>query len=81
MIRQMLEAVCKALVDSPEELEVREIEGRNSLIYEMRPASKDVGKLIGKRGRNADAIRTIANAAGVCMGKRVFVDILEPHTK
>ncbi len=70
--------VAKALVDEPEAVIVDEIQGTSTTVIELRVAQQDLGKVIGKRGRNAQAMRTILSAASTKLGKRAVLEILEP---
>ena len=72
----VIEVLVKALVDSPDEVDVREIAGSDSTTYEVRVAEDDLGKVIGKDGKIADALRTIAKAAALKDNKRAFVQIV-----
>ena len=72
----VIEVLVKALVDSPDEVEVREIAGSDTTTYEVRVAEDDLGKVIGKDGKIADALRTIAKAAALKDKKRAFVQIV-----
>ncbi len=76
-MRELVELLAKALVDNPEAVEVNEIEGEKSVILELKVAPEDMGKVIGKQGRIAKAIRTVAKAAAAKEGKRVVVEILQ----
>ncbi len=76
IIKQLLETIVKALVDNPEMVKVNEIPGEASIILELRVASEDMGKVIGKQGRIAKAIRTVVKAAAVKENKRVVVEII-----
>jgi predicted RNA-binding protein YlqC (UPF0109 family) len=73
--RELVEKIVRALVDSPEEVRVREIEATNIRVLEIKVAKQDIGCLLGKKGKNIDALRTIAQAA--CKGKECVVDIIE----
>ncbi|WP_026882316.1 KH domain-containing protein [Clostridium akagii] len=75
-MKQLLEIIVKALVDNPEMVTVNEISGEASVILELRVASDDMGKVIGKQGRIAKAIRTVIKAAAVKENKRVVVEIV-----
>jgi len=75
-VSNVIEVLVKALVDSPDEVEVREIAGSDSTTYEVRVAEDDLGKVIGKDGKIADALRTIAKAAALKDKKRAFVQIV-----
>jgi uncharacterized protein len=74
---ELLEFLVKALVEEPEAVVVEEIEEDGDLIYEISVAEGDLGRVIGKGGRIANAIRTIAKAAAVRIDRRVVVDILD----
>ncbi len=75
-MKEVLEIIAKALVDHPEEVSVSEVEGEQSMILELRVAESDMGKVIGKQGRIAKAIRTVVKAAASREDKRVVVEIL-----
>jgi predicted RNA-binding protein YlqC (UPF0109 family) len=74
---ELLEFLVKALVEDPEAVVVEELEEDGDLIYEISVAEDDLGRVIGKGGRIANAIRTIAKAAAVRIDRRVIVDILD----
>ena len=74
---ELLEFLVKALVEDPEAVEVEELEEDGDLVYEISVADGDLGRVIGKGGRVANAIRTIATAAAVRIDRRVIVDILD----
>ncbi len=74
--KEFLLYIIKALVDEPDEVEIHVVEGEKSTIFELKVASSDIGKVIGKNGRIAKAIRTILNAAIAKSGKRISLDIL-----
>ncbi len=76
-MKELVEYLAKALVDYPEQVDVRQVEGERSIILELRVASEDMGKVIGKQGRIAKAIRTVVNAAAVKENKRVMVEIIQ----
>jgi hypothetical protein len=75
-MKDLVEYIVKALVDKPEEVKIGETKGESVLILEIRVANEDVGKVIGREGRIANAIRTIAKAAGSKQGKKVTVEII-----
>ncbi|MDD2482210.1 MAG: KH domain-containing protein [Lutispora sp.] len=75
-MKDLIEVIAKALVDKPEEVKVKEIEGDKSIIIELTVAPEDMGKVIGKQGRIAKAIRTVVKSAAVKMDKKVIVEIL-----
>jgi predicted RNA-binding protein YlqC (UPF0109 family) len=74
---ELLEFLVKALVEEPEAVVVEELEEEGDLVYEISVADGDLGRVIGKGGRVANAIRTIAKAAAVRIDRRVIVDILD----
>jgi predicted RNA-binding protein YlqC (UPF0109 family) len=74
--KEFLLYIIKALVDEPEAVEINVVEGEKSTIFELKVAPSDIGKVIGKNGRIAKAIRTILNAAIAKSGKRISLDIL-----
>lgn len=76
-MRELVESIAKALVDSPEQVSVTEVEGEQTTVLELRVAQPDLGKVIGKQGRTARAIRTILGAAGMKLRKRFVLEILE----
>lgn len=77
MEKELVEFIVKSLVDSPDEVNITTIEGEKSTILELRVASDDVGKVIGKQGRIAKAIRTILSASATRDGKRTVLEILD----
>jgi len=77
-MKELIIHIVKALVDHPEQVEVNEIRGGNTTVYELRVDSKDLGKVIGKRGRNVNAVRTVLTAASATAGKtRAILEIIE----
>ena len=74
---ELIEYMAKALVDNPDEVAVSEIEGEQSSVIELRVSKEDLGKVIGKQGRTARAMRTILSAASTKMKKRSVLDIIE----
>jgi hypothetical protein len=76
-MKELIEDIAKALVDNPEEVSVRAIEGEQTTVLELRVAQADLGKVIGKQGRTARSIRTILSAAGMKLKKRFTLEILE----
>lgn len=75
-MKALVETIAKALVDSPDQVQVNEILGEQSVILELRVAPEDMGKVIGKQGRIAKAIRTVVKAAAIKENKRVVVEII-----
>ncbi len=76
-MKELVEAMAKALVDRPEEVVVREVDGEKTTVFELRVAASDLGKVIGKQGKTARSMRTILGAAGTKIGKRCVLEILE----
>jgi uncharacterized protein len=74
---ELLEFIVKALVDDPASVEIKEVAGDKITIFELRTSKEDIGKIIGKRGRTAGAIRTIINAVAARQGKRAVLEIIE----
>lgn len=76
-MRELMEYIAKALVDDPDEVRVVEVEGERVTVIELRVAQTDLGKVIGKQGRTARALRTILNANATKMKKRAVLEIVE----
>jgi uncharacterized protein len=76
-LREVIETIAKALVDSPDEVAVREIDGEATTVIELKVAPGDLGKVIGKQGRTARAMRTLLRAAGMKLKKRFVLEIVE----
>jgi len=76
-MKDLIEFMVKALVDDPSEVSITEINGDKITLYELRVAKSDIGKVIGKRGRTASAIRTIINAVSTKQGKRAELEIIQ----
>ncbi len=76
-MKDLLESIAKSLVDNPSDVSVSEVEGEQSIILELRVNTADMGKVIGKQGRIAKAIRTVVKAAASKENKRVVVEILQ----
>lgn len=76
-MKELVEKVAKALVDNPEQVMVREVQGHNVTVIELTVAKNDVGKVIGKQGRTAEAIRTLLTGASVKLKKRCVLEILD----
>ncbi|QSX07303.1 KH domain-containing protein [Sedimentibacter sp. zth1] len=74
---ELVEYLAKSLVDNPDLVKVKEVEGSQSLIIELSVAPEDMGKVIGKQGRIAKAIRTVVKAAATKDNKRVMVEIIQ----
>jgi predicted RNA-binding protein YlqC (UPF0109 family) len=76
-MKDLVEDIAKALVDTPEEVSVRQIDGEQVTVLELRVAPGDLGKVIGKQGRTARSIRTLLGAAGMKLNRRFTLEILE----
>jgi uncharacterized protein len=76
-MKELLEAIAKAVVDNPDQVQVRAIEGEQVTVLELRVHPSDLGKVIGHQGRMANSIRNILAAAGMKLRKRVTVEILD----
>ncbi len=76
-MKELITYIAKALVDNPEAVEVMEFEGEKTTVLELRVSQEDLGKVIGKQGRTARAMRTILNAAATKIKKRAVLEILE----
>jgi len=76
-MKELITYIAKALVDHPEAVEVSEVEGEQTSVIELKVAKDDLGKVIGKQGRTARAIRTILSAASTKIRKRAVLEILE----
>jgi predicted RNA-binding protein YlqC (UPF0109 family) len=76
-VKNLVTEIAKALVDSPDEVAVREIAGEQVTVLELRVAPTDLGKVIGKQGRTARSIRTLLGAAGMKLNRRFTLEILE----
>jgi len=75
-MKELVEIIAKSLVDNPNMVHVNEIAGEQSIILELKVAPEDMGKVIGKQGRIAKAVRTVVKAAAVKENKRVVVEII-----
>ncbi|MFQ6672217.1 MAG: KH domain-containing protein [Candidatus Tectimicrobiota bacterium] len=77
MLKQLITDIAKALVDHPELVQVQEVEGEKTTVLELRVAPEDLGKVIGRQGRTARAMRTILSASATKLRKRAVLEILE----
>jgi predicted RNA-binding protein YlqC (UPF0109 family) len=75
-LKQLIEYLVKALVDEPDQVDISEVPGDEATTYEVRVAPDDLGKVIGKQGRIANALRTVAKAAAMKEKKKVYVEIV-----
>lgn len=76
-MKELVELIAKSLVDNPDKVQVSQMDGTQSSIIELKVAPEEVGKVIGKQGRTAQAIRIILGAAGMKLKKRATLEILE----
>lgn len=76
-LSQLIEYMAKMLVDFPEQVEVNEIVGENTTVIELKVAKEDLGKIIGKQGRTARAVRTVLNGASTKLRRRTVLEIVE----
>ncbi len=76
-MKALVEMMAKALVDNPDNVVVAEVEGERTTVFELKVAESDLGKVIGKQGKTARAMRTILSASGTKLGKRCVLEILE----
>lgn len=76
-MKELVEMIARALVDNPDQVVVTEVEGEQTTVLELRVAQSDLGKVIGKQGRTARAIRTLLGACGMKLRKRFMLEILE----
>jgi predicted RNA-binding protein YlqC (UPF0109 family) len=76
-VKDLVTEIAKALVDIPDEVTVREVQGEQVTVLELRVAPSDLGKVIGKQGRTARSIRTLLGAAGMKLNRRFTLEILE----
>ena len=76
-MKDLISVIAKALVDFPDQVEINEVEGEKTTILELRVAKEDLGKVIGKQGKTARAMRTILNANATKLKKRAVLEIIE----
>jgi len=76
-MKELIKYIAQSLVDNPDEVHVNEIEGEQTSVLELRVAKEDLGKVIGKQGRTARAMRTILSAASTKIRKRAVLEIIE----
>jgi len=76
-VKELVELIAKSLVDNPDRVQVFQLDGEQSSIIELKVAPEDMGKVIGKQGRNAQAIRVILGAAGMKLKRRFSLDLIE----
>lgn len=76
-MKELVEFITKSLVENSDQVQVSEVEGEQTIVIEVKVAKEEMGKVIGKKGRTAQAIRTILGAASVKLGKKVVLEIVE----
>ncbi len=76
-MKELVKSMAEALVDNPAQVEVTEITGTDTSVIELKVAKEDMGKIIGKKGRNAQAMRTLLNAASAKLKKRAVLEIID----
>ena len=76
-MKNLIQRIVKAMVDHPEQVEISEVEGDQTTVLELRVAKEDLGKVIGKKGRNAQALRDILSAVSAKRRKRTILEIVE----
>jgi hypothetical protein len=76
-MKELIEKIARSLVDTPDAVSVNEVEGEHSVVLELKVAKEDMGKIIGRKGTHAEAIRTIVRAIGGKRGRRYLLEILE----
>jgi len=76
-VKELVELIAKSLVDNPEKVKVSQLDGEQSMIIELKVAPEDLGKIIGKQGRNVMAVRVILGAAGMKLKRRINLEIIE----
>jgi len=76
-VKELIELIAKSLVDNPDKVQVTQLDGEQSSIIELKVAQEDIGKVIGKQGRIAEAIRVILGAAGMKLKRRYNLELIE----
>jgi len=76
-VKELVELIAKSLVDNPDKVQVTQLDGEQTAIIELKVAQEDLGKVIGKQGRNIQAIRIILGAAGMKQKKRFNLELIE----
>lgn len=76
-MKELIEYIARSLVDKPSDVSINEVVGEKTTVLELKVAKEDLGKVIGKQGKTARAMRTILSAAGTKLGKRCVLEILE----
>lgn len=76
-MKAILESIAKSLVDAPNEVQITEIDGEKTVIFELRCNAKDVGKIIGKSGKTVGAMRTIMNSMAAKQGRKAMLEVVD----
>lgn len=76
-MKQILETIARSLVDAPNEVQITEVDGEKTLIFELRCNAKDVGKIIGKSGKTVGAMRTILNSMAAKQGRKAMLEVVD----
>ncbi|MDF7808641.1 KH domain-containing protein [Pontiellaceae bacterium B12219] len=76
-MKQILESIAKSLVDAPNEVQIIEVDGEKTIIFELRCNAKDVGKIIGKSGKTVGAMRTILNSMAAKNGRKAMLEVVD----
>jgi len=76
-MRELIEYIVRALVDYPQDIQLTEVDGEKTVIFELRCNKKDVGKVIGKSGKTVGAIRTLLNTTAMKEGRRVMLEVVD----
>lgn len=76
-MKQILKSIIKSLVDTPNEVQVTEVSGEKTIIFELRCNAKDVGKIIGKSGKTVGAIRTLLNSMAAKQGRKALIEVVD----
>lgn len=76
-MKQILEMIAKSLVDAPKEVQINEIDGEKTIIFELRCNAKDIGKIIGKSGKTVGAMRTIVNSIAAKQGRKAMLEVVD----
>ncbi len=76
-MKELIKSIVESLVDMPDQVHINQVDGERTMVLELKVAKEDLGKVIGKQGRTARAMRTVLNAASVKLKKRVVLEIME----
>jgi predicted RNA-binding protein YlqC (UPF0109 family) len=76
-MKAILESIAKSLVDAPNEVQITEVDGEKTIIFELRCNAKDVGKIIGKSGKTVGAMRTIMNSMAAKQGRKAMLEVVD----